>query len=63
LIAEILGNIQWMGLSVTRSNGIIHTMPFWDERFQAIAAQPSTAICSCPSAVRSVPTMNLPERP
>jgi tartrate dehydrogenase/decarboxylase/D-malate dehydrogenase len=24
--------------SATKSNGIIHTMPFWDERFQAIAA-------------------------
>ena len=25
--------------SATKSNGIIHTMPFWDERFAAIAAQ------------------------
>jgi tartrate dehydrogenase/decarboxylase/D-malate dehydrogenase len=25
--------------SATKSNGIIHTMPFWDERFRAIAAQ------------------------
>ena len=25
--------------SATKSNGIIHTMPFWDERFQAIAAE------------------------
>jgi tartrate dehydrogenase/decarboxylase/D-malate dehydrogenase len=25
--------------SATKSNGIIHTMPFWDERFQAMAAQ------------------------
>jgi tartrate dehydrogenase/decarboxylase/D-malate dehydrogenase len=24
--------------SATKSNGIIHTMPFWDERFRAIAA-------------------------
>jgi tartrate dehydrogenase/decarboxylase/D-malate dehydrogenase len=24
--------------SATKSNGIIHTMPFWDERFQAVAA-------------------------
>ena len=24
--------------SATKSNGIIHTMPFWDERFQALAA-------------------------
>ncbi len=24
--------------SATKSNGIIHTMPFWDERFEAIAA-------------------------
>jgi len=24
--------------SATKSNGIIHTMPFWDERFQAMAA-------------------------
>ena len=24
--------------SATKSNGIIHTMPFWDERFKAIAA-------------------------
>ena len=24
--------------SATKSNGIIHTMPFWDERFQVIAA-------------------------
>ncbi len=25
--------------SATKSNGIIHTMPFWAERFQAIAAE------------------------
>ncbi|MFY9531035.1 MAG: tartrate dehydrogenase [Candidatus Acidiferrales bacterium] len=25
--------------SATKSNGIIHTMPFWDERFQAIARE------------------------
>ncbi len=25
--------------SATKSNGIIHTMPFWDERFQAMAEQ------------------------
>jgi tartrate dehydrogenase/decarboxylase/D-malate dehydrogenase len=25
--------------SATKSNGIIHTMPFWDERFQAIAQE------------------------
>lgn len=25
--------------SATKSNGIIHTMPFWDERFKAISAQ------------------------
>jgi tartrate dehydrogenase/decarboxylase/D-malate dehydrogenase len=25
--------------SATKSNGIIHTMPFWDERFTAIAAE------------------------
>ncbi len=25
--------------SATKSNGIIHTMPFWDERFRAIAAE------------------------
>ena len=25
--------------SATKSNGIIHTMPFWDERFQAIASE------------------------
>ena len=25
--------------SATKSNGIIHTMPFWDERFKAIAQQ------------------------
>lgn len=25
--------------SATKSNGIIHTMPFWDERFEAIAAE------------------------
>jgi len=25
--------------SATKSNGIIHTMPFWDERFQAVAAE------------------------
>ena len=25
--------------SVTKSNGIIHTMPFWDERFRAISAE------------------------
>src|ERR1700675_220088 len=25
--------------SATKSNGIIHTMPFWDERFAAMAAQ------------------------
>ncbi len=25
--------------SATKSNGIIHTMPFWDERFQAIAKE------------------------
>jgi tartrate dehydrogenase/decarboxylase/D-malate dehydrogenase len=25
--------------SATKSNGIIHTMPFWDERFRAIAAR------------------------
>ena len=24
--------------SATKSNGIIHTMPFWDERFEAVAA-------------------------
>ena len=24
--------------SATKSNGIIHTMPFWDERFQVMAA-------------------------
>ncbi len=25
--------------SATKSNGIIHTMPFWDERFEAVAAE------------------------
>jgi tartrate dehydrogenase/decarboxylase/D-malate dehydrogenase len=25
--------------SATKSNGIIHTMPFWDERFRAVAGQ------------------------
>lgn len=25
--------------SATKSNGIIHTMPFWDERFEAISAE------------------------
>ena len=25
--------------SATKSNGIIHTMPFWDERFQAMASE------------------------
>jgi tartrate dehydrogenase/decarboxylase/D-malate dehydrogenase len=25
--------------SVTKSNGIIHTMPYWDERFAAMAAE------------------------
>jgi tartrate dehydrogenase/decarboxylase/D-malate dehydrogenase len=25
--------------SATKSNGIIHTMPYWDERFRALAAQ------------------------
>lgn len=25
--------------SATKSNGIVHTMPFWDERFKAIAAE------------------------
>ena len=25
--------------AATKSNGIIHTMPFWDERFEAIAAE------------------------
>ena len=25
--------------SATKSNGIVHTMPFWDERFEAIAAE------------------------
>lgn len=25
--------------SATKSNGIIHTMPFWDERFQAMAGE------------------------
>src|SRR3546814_16094655 len=25
--------------SATKSNGIIHTMPFWDERFEANAAE------------------------
>jgi tartrate dehydrogenase/decarboxylase/D-malate dehydrogenase len=25
--------------SATKSNGIIHTMPYWDERFRAIAAE------------------------
>ena len=25
--------------SATKSNGIIHTMPYWDERFEAIAAE------------------------
>src|SRR5258707_7050072 len=25
--------------SATKSNGIIHTMPFWDECFQALAAE------------------------
>jgi tartrate dehydrogenase/decarboxylase/D-malate dehydrogenase len=25
--------------SATKSNGIIHTMPFWDERFRALAAE------------------------
>jgi tartrate dehydrogenase/decarboxylase / D-malate dehydrogenase len=25
--------------AATKSNGIIHTMPFWDERFQALAAE------------------------
>jgi tartrate dehydrogenase/decarboxylase/D-malate dehydrogenase len=25
--------------SATKSNGIIHTMPYWDERFQAMASQ------------------------
>src|SRR5206468_2783943 len=30
--------------SATKSNGIIHSMPFWDERFAAIAtAYPSVA--------------------
>ncbi len=31
--------------SATKSNGIIHTMPFWDERFRAIAADyPEVAV-------------------
>ena len=25
--------------SATKSNGIVHTMPFWDERFRAVAAE------------------------
>ena len=25
--------------SATKSNGIVHTMPFWDERFRAVSAQ------------------------
>jgi len=31
--------------SATKSNGIIHTMPFWDERFRAVAKQfPDVAV-------------------
>ena len=30
--------------SATKSNGIIHTMPFWDERF-AHATSPATPSC------------------
>jgi tartrate dehydrogenase/decarboxylase/D-malate dehydrogenase len=31
--------------SATKSNGIIHTMPFWDERFQALGAEHPEVTC------------------
>src|SRR5262252_2043744 len=35
---------SWRLTSATKSNGIIHTMPFWDERFRAMAkAYPDVA--------------------
>jgi len=32
--------------SATKSNGIIHTMPFWDERFRALAAEYPDVECN-----------------
>jgi tartrate dehydrogenase/decarboxylase/D-malate dehydrogenase len=34
---ELAGTRQRHVTSATKSNGIIHTMPFWDERFAAVA--------------------------
>jgi tartrate dehydrogenase/decarboxylase/D-malate dehydrogenase len=36
---ELAGRRRKKVTSATKSNGIIHTMPFWDERFQIIAAE------------------------
>ncbi len=36
---ELAGRRRKKVTSATKSNGIIHTMPFWDERFQTIAAE------------------------
>ena len=36
--------------SATKSNGIIHTMPFWDERYRAVAALRLGAPASGPAA-------------
>lgn len=35
---ELAGSRKRHLTSATKSNGIIHTMPFWDERFSALAA-------------------------
>ena len=36
---ELAGKRRGKVTSATKSNGIIHTMPFWDERFAAISAE------------------------
>jgi tartrate dehydrogenase/decarboxylase/D-malate dehydrogenase len=37
-LARARGRPRARVTSATKSNGIIHTMPFWDERFRAVAA-------------------------
>ncbi|MCS6778398.1 MAG: tartrate dehydrogenase [Geminicoccaceae bacterium] len=49
--------------SATKSNGIIHTMPFWDERFRAISAlYPEVQISQYHIDILSAHFVRFPER-
>jgi tartrate dehydrogenase/decarboxylase / D-malate dehydrogenase len=49
--------------SATKSNGIIHTMPFWDERFRAVAAEyPDVATAQYHIDILAAHFVRFPER-